>query len=103
MVGLDETAFNVAADTALNHIADVVDEVRGDTHDVEIHAGILTIDLENGGQYVINKHGPNREIWLSSPVSGAAHFKMVDGRWQSTRKADVELLSLLGAELGVSL
>ena len=100
---MDETEFNQVADTVLNRVADVVDERLGDRIDVEIHAGILTLELEDGKQYVINKHGPNKEIWLSSPVSGAAHFKLLDGQWRSTRQPQVELLARLGEELGLTI
>ena len=100
---MDESEFNKLADQALMGIADMIDDLLGDKIDVEIQSGILTLDLDRGGQYVINKHGPNREIWLSSPVSGAAHFKSVDGAWISTRDPSVNLLERLGAELNISL
>jgi len=100
---VNETEFNQVADGVLNHLADVIDDVLGDRIDVELHAGILTMDLENGGQYVINKHGPNKEIWLSSPVSGAAHFKQIDGVWTSTRDSERELMGVLSKELGLNL
>ena len=100
---LDEAEFHKAADLVLNHLGDVIDDQLGDRIDVEMQSGILTLDLEKGGQYVINKHGPNKEIWLSSPISGAAHFKFSGGKWFSTRKSDIELLALLSQELGISL
>jgi frataxin len=51
---------------------------------------------------VINKHGPNREIWLSSPKSGAWHFTRADGgAWRSTRGVE-ELAALLAAELAAA-
>ena len=100
---MDETVFNREADLVLNHLADTIDEHLGDRIDVEMQSGILTLEVKGGGQYVINKHGPNREIWLSSPVSGAAHFKAIDGGWRSTRQADVDLIALLSRELGLSL
>jgi frataxin-like iron-binding protein CyaY len=31
-------------------------------------------DLDEGGCYVVNEHLTNRQIWLSSPFSGAACF-----------------------------
>ena len=52
--------------------------------------GILQIELPDGGAYVVNKHTPNRQIWVSSPKSGAWHlrrfFNRCDGgNWRSTR------------------
>uniref|UniRef100_A0A0K0D7Z5 Nucleotid_trans domain-containing protein n=1 Tax=Angiostrongylus cantonensis TaxID=6313 RepID=A0A0K0D7Z5_ANGCA len=33
------------------------------------------------GTYVINKQTPNRQLWLSSPVSGPKRFDLVNDRW----------------------
>lgn len=100
---MDETEFNKVAGQLIEHIADQVDEVLGDKIDVDFQSGILTLNTERGGQYVINKHGPNREIWVSSPVSGAAHFRHIEGRWLNTRNTEVDLLLVLGSELGLVL
>ena len=32
-------------------------------------AGVLTLKLGDRGTYVINKQPPNKQIWLSSPIS----------------------------------
>ena len=32
--------------------------------------GVLTLNLGSHGTYVINKQAPNKQIWVSSPVSG---------------------------------
>ena len=68
--------------------------------------GILQIELPDGGAYVVNQHGPNREIWVSSPKSGAWHFAAVeggadDGVWRSTRGTE-ELIVLLAGELAAA-
>lgn len=96
---LDESRFSTLAGEMLERIADSVDEALGDDIDVDLREGILTLSLDGGGQYVINKHGPNREIWLSSPVSGALHFAYADGDWISTREPRVALDQLLVKEL----
>ena len=99
---LDESRFNTLADQILDHIADAVEDALEDS-DADIQGGILTITLPGRGQYVINKHAPNREIWLSSPRSGAHHFTHRDGVWVSTRDAAVILMPLLRSELGIDL
>ena len=97
---LDESRFHALADAVLDHIAEAVDSALGDAIDVEAQGGIVTLSLEGGGQYVLNKHAPNREVWLSSPVSGAWHFAPAeDGQWISTREPKVCLTTLLGGEL----
>jgi frataxin len=98
---LDESRFATLADQLLERIGDAVEDAIADA-DCDIHAGILTITLPGRGQYVINKHTPNREIWLSSPKSGAHHFAYRDEAWVSTRDPSVVLLPLLTVELGVS-
>ena len=97
---MDESRFEALADETLERFMDVIDEVLGDTMDVDLESGILKIELESGGQYVVNKHAPNRQIWLSSPVSGAAHFGYDEetSRWVSTRGEGV-LTEILAKEL----
>ncbi|CUW39270.1 putative Protein implicated in iron transport [Magnetospirillum sp. XM-1] len=100
-MSLDESRFASLADPLLERIADAVEDTMDDA-DADLHAGILTLTLPGIGQYVINKHSPNREIWLSSPRSGAHHFGWNGERWVSTRNAEIELLGLLLAEIGVA-
>lgn len=95
----DESRFAALADATLETLCDTVDDVLGDEIDADLQGGILTLALEGGGQYILNKHAPNREIWMSSPVSGATHFAHVDGKWVSTRDASVVLYEVLAAEL----
>ena len=40
-------------------------------------AGVLTLDFPPHGTYVMNKQPPNKQIWLSSPVSGPKRFDYV--------------------------
>lgn len=95
---MDDTEFETVAGETLARMMDVLDESIGDLAEVELQAGILTITLDDGRQYVINKHAPNRQLWLSSPESGAAHFDLHDGVWQSTRGGAL-LHEMLAAEL----
>ncbi|RCN46982.1 putative frataxin [Ancylostoma caninum] len=44
--------------------------------------GVLTVVISKEvGTYVINKQSPNRQLWLSSPVSGPKRYDLVDKRW----------------------
>jgi frataxin len=91
----DESTFHAVADRTLAQLLESIE----DTLDADLQGGILSIELADGGQYVINKHAPNRQIWLSSPVSGASHFAYRPGRgWASTR-SDAVLHELLAQEL----
>ena len=103
----DESAFHAIADRTLATLLERIEEVLGEDLDVDLQGGILSIELTSGSQYIINKHAPNRQIWLSSPVSGAVHFAYHPGRgWISTRSSAVlhELLAHeLSAETGTAI
>ena len=50
--------------------------------DVNLSDGVLTVVISDDvGTYVINKQTPNKQIWLSSPVSGPKRFDLVKDRW----------------------
>lgn len=97
---MDESRFETLADQTLHRFMDAIDDALGDRMDVDLENGILKIELDDGGQYVINKHAPNRQIWMSSPLSGAAHFGYDEaaGGWISTRGGG-NLAEILSAEL----
>ncbi|RKO87784.1 hypothetical protein BDK51DRAFT_5668, partial [Blyttiomyces helicus] len=46
-------------------------------------SGVLTLKFGDLGTYVINKQPPNKQIWLSSPISGPSRYdySVVDGKW----------------------
>lgn len=106
---MDETRFATLADATLMYLFEAIDGAAGDELEVDLGEGILTIELEDGGQYVVNKHAPNRQIWVSSPVSGAHHFGYDEtaASWVDTRAASSEeavvLEVILGRELSAAL
>lgn len=53
--------------------------------DVDLLDGTLTVTLPHSQQYVINKHGVTRQIWVASPFTGAHHFHLKGGQWHCTR------------------
>ena len=97
---MDERAFETLADQTLAAMLARIEDQAGDVLDADLLGGILTIDLDDGRQYVINKHAPNRQIWLSSPVSGASHYAWDEPArdWRSTRGGG-SLTRLLADEL----
>jgi frataxin len=96
---MENSQFERLADATLAQFLSAIEAAAGDL-DAEVVNGILTIELESGGKYLLNRHAPNRELWLSSPVSGAWHFAWSEGEnaWISTRGAE-RLDALLGREL----
>lgn len=100
---MDESAFQAAAEATLGRLYAAIDERLGDDIDAELRGGILTLEFEDGRQYVINKHAPTRQLWLSSPVSGVAHFDYDEASrsWRSTRGGP-PLVERLAAELAAA-
>ena len=96
---MSQSAFESLADSLLA----ALEEGLGDHVDAELQGGILTVDGDDG-TWIVNKHAPTKQIWLSSPKSGARHYAYDagSGRWQDTR-GGADLLAHLSAELGVSL
>jgi frataxin len=96
---LTEQAFAGLADSLL----EALEEAIGGEHDAELQGGVLTVQGD-AGTWLVNKHAPTRQIWLSSPRSGARHyaFDSASGLWKDTRGAG-DLLSTLSDELAVAL
>ena len=98
---MNQAEFERLAAQALDSLFEQIEDQLGDWLDVELSGGILQIELPDGGAYVVNKHAPNREIWVSSPRSGAWHFADQGAGWRSTRGTE-ELTALLAGELAAA-
>ncbi|EGB04706.1 hypothetical protein AURANDRAFT_55119 [Aureococcus anophagefferens] len=97
---LSMLAYHAAADQTLEAILDAVDDLEQERDDVEceLASGVLSIKCLDGS-WVINKQAPNKQIWLSSPMSGPCRYECgEDGIWRHTRDAS-KLSDLLHAEL----
>ena len=96
---MDERAFETLADRTLQQLFARIEEELTDV-EADLRGGILTLEFEDGRQYVINKHAPNRQIWMLSPVSGASHYAhdSASGEWRSTRDT-ASLFQRLAEEL----
>lgn len=97
---MDSATFEDLAEETLDGLFDAIDDAIGDDVEVDFDNGILTLELQDGRQYIINKHAASKEIWVSSPVSGAAHYAydLEAGNWISTREGGA-LSDVLAAEL----
>ncbi|PWA02800.1 hypothetical protein BB558_001052 [Smittium angustum] len=62
--------------------------------------GVLNINLGPNKVYVLNQQPPNRQIWLSSPISGPKRFEYDSETklWIST-KNEGSLIQMLNKEL----
>eukprot|EP00873_Tetraselmis_striata_P037487 jgi/Tetstr1/457751/TSEL_044296.t1 len=89
-----------------NSIEEYIEDAAVEGSDVEYGQGVLTIKLGAKGTFVLNKQTPNKQIWLSSPVSGPFRYDFVGGEWIYNRdghslhkKLSEELQNLVGAPL----
>ncbi len=99
---MDSSNFQVIADDALLELAETV-ESKLDSADLEYIQGVLTIELDDGRQFVVNRHEPTKQIWLSSPISGAHRFAFdeADDKWKKTGTSAI-LADFLLNELNIS-
>ncbi|MBS0271615.1 MAG: iron donor protein CyaY [Proteobacteria bacterium] len=89
--------FHQDSQHALEKVADFF-ETSWPQADVDLLEEALTVTLSSGQQYLLNKHGVTRQIWLSSPFTGAHHFYHKGEEWVCTR-TNVSLSELLLNEL----
>ncbi|RAL09738.1 frataxin family protein [Aspergillus homomorphus CBS 101889] len=69
-------------DYAEHYLNTVVEEVEnrqeeGSEIEAEYSAGVMNVTVPGVGVYVLNKQPPNKQIWLSSPISGPKRFDWV--------------------------
>lgn len=96
---MDEQEFVALAGRTLERWAEVIDD-NAEDFDVDCDGSVLTIELEDGRIFIVNRHRPLKQIWLSSPISGASHhgWNEAEGAWVAT-KSDDRLHTLLSQEL----
>src|SRR5215471_4837303 len=100
---MTESEFIVLTDRVLESIATALDAVEADL-DWELNDGVLTIDCGSAGKLVVNRHLPNRELWVAARLGGF-HFRAEAGAWRD-RDGDelgAKLTQLLRAQAGISL
>ncbi|KAL7041035.1 hypothetical protein ACKWTF_000590 [Chironomus riparius] len=101
---LELSAFEPICIQTLESLTEYFDEiVEADSKlvngDVNYSDGVLTVKLGGDyGTYVINRQTPNRQIWLSSPISGPKRYDWINGDW-IYKHDGVSLHALLQQEL----
>ncbi|XWX01858.1 hypothetical protein V2A60_009887 [Cordyceps javanica] len=75
-IELSESEYHDIADEYLEGVLtqfEALQDTREDI-DIEFASGVMTITHSDKGTYVINKQPPNKQIWLSSPLSGPKRY-----------------------------
>ncbi|KAG0263638.1 Mitochondrial chaperone Frataxin [Actinomortierella ambigua] len=73
----DDEYHNVAdntMDAMVEYFEDLGDSTDFPGFDVEYQSGVMTLKLGDKGTYVVNKQPPNKQLWLSSPLSGPKRY-----------------------------
>ncbi|XP_065861713.1 frataxin, mitochondrial [Euphorbia lathyris] len=102
---LSEDEFHKLADSMIHDLQEKFEEygdsIQIDGFDIDYGNEVLTLKLGDLGTYVLNKQTPNRQLWLSSPVSGPSRFD-----WDRNaeawiyRRTKANLLKVFENELG---
>jgi len=98
---MNETQYHQLADDTLERLSQALEKADAQgLLELEVEGGMVTIALDDGKQFIISKHVPTRQLWLSSPISGGLHFSH-DDKTQDWRLPDQRsLMSIVLAELG---
>ena len=95
---MTEQEFRSFVNEALEDLYEQIDDIDSDDLDPTFSAGVLTVDFETGGTFVLSQQVPVQELWLSANRR-AWHFKF-DGQWRERDSSEpmTELLSQLFSE-----
>ncbi|CAL5403556.1 unnamed protein product [Camellia sinensis] len=106
---VQEDEFHKLADSTIHDLLEKLegqlkkeygDSVDIDGFDIDYGNQVLTVKLGTLGTYVLNKQTPNRQIWLSSPVSGPSRFDCdQDAQAWVYRRTKANLVEVLKNEL----
>ena len=89
---VSESKFIALADRVLAAVGAAID-ASGEDLDWSENDGVLTVECPDGSRLIVNRHVPNRELWVAAR-SGGFHFRSDGTRWNDTRG---------GEELGAAL
>ncbi|KAI4457524.1 frataxin [Holotrichia oblita] len=103
---VDSIKFEKVCEETLESLTEYFEElVENETHlksaDINYSDGVLTVNFGDPyGTYVINRQSPNKQIWLSSPVSGPKRYDFVsDGEYWLYKHDGKTLHQLLQTEI----
>jgi len=73
---MTEKAYLELVNTFLDGICNTIDELEHNMFDdINFADGVLTIEMRGDKTFVLNKQAPNKQLWLSSPISGPQRFE----------------------------
>ncbi|MGI4851449.1 MAG: iron donor protein CyaY [Janthinobacterium lividum] len=98
---MNEIEFRHQVCKALQFLEEHLEQQLDHQADIDAREESLQITLSSGQIWLLNRHTPSREIWLSSPIQGGIHFGwcVQKKRWISTRSFQDELFDFLEKDL----
>ncbi|KAH9524637.1 hypothetical protein Btru_027417 [Bulinus truncatus] len=109
---ISNTEYETWAEETLDSLSEFFEELPeteacNEDYDCAYGSGVLTVHLgSTEGTYVLNKQTPNKQIWLSSPLSGPKRFDYYQGQWVYLRDGtglhkllEEEMLELTGIKV----
>lgn len=97
-------AIGSALDAALASYSNEDGSEADNGTDWSLNDGILEIECADGSKLIVNRHVPNREIWVAAR-SGGFHFRADVGVWRDTRSGEefaAQLTRLLRDQAGLA-
>lgn len=73
MSSISEEEYEARAQPELKALVSALDALELPGLECELASDILTVELEDGGRYVVNSHRAARQIWMAAERS-AWHF-----------------------------
>ena len=104
-----DSTFMATADATLAAIGAALDAALANSDDADngtdwnLNDGILEIECADGSKLIVNRHVPNREIWVAAR-SGGFHFRADAGVWRDARSGGelaAQLTGLLREQAGL--
>jgi CyaY protein len=86
MTGRTESEFLELVEQTMRRIEEALDATGLDL-DYGRDGKVITIEVDDRSQIIINAQAAVQELWLASRC-GAYHFRWVEGQWRDTRTAE---------------
>ena len=89
---MNEQEFNQQAAAVFSHIEQTLDDSDADI-DCNLNEGVMELEFADGSKIIINRHAPNKEIWVAAR-SGGFHYARKENSWINTRDGSELFASL---------
>ncbi len=108
---IDDSSFEELATNWMEALFELLESEDDEAKlDIDLEEGVMKITVDDENIFVISKHMPSKQLWLSSPMSGGLHFDCIDegADWElsnGVRLSDIiveELLQLTGQEFSAN-